>query len=31
VHDAVATWLAADWPFDEVRYRSPGESNRSTG
>lgn len=23
VHDAVAHWLATDWPFTDVRYRSP--------
>ncbi|MEU5950780.1 N-acetyltransferase [Streptomyces sp. NPDC047525] len=22
LHRAVATWLASDWPFEEVRYRS---------
>jgi hypothetical protein len=25
VHDAVANWLVADWPFDDVRYRSTRE------
>ena len=24
VHDAVANWLATDWPFTDVRYRDPG-------
>jgi len=24
VHDAVADWLATDWPFTDVRYRDPG-------
>lgn len=24
LHDAVADWLATDWPFTEVRYRSQG-------
>jgi hypothetical protein len=23
LHDAVANWLANDWPFPEVRYRAP--------
>jgi hypothetical protein len=25
VHDAVANWLATDWPFAEVRYRPMSE------
>lgn len=25
VHDAVANWLATDWPFAEVLYRTTGE------
>jgi hypothetical protein len=24
VHDAVADWLATEWPFTHVRYRHPG-------
>ena len=24
VHDAVANWLATEWPFTDVRYRHPG-------
>ena len=24
VHDAVANWLATEWPFIDVRYRHPG-------
>jgi hypothetical protein len=24
VHDAVANWLATEWPFTDVRYRAPG-------
>jgi hypothetical protein len=24
VHDAVADWLATEWPFADVRYRPPG-------
>lgn len=24
LHDAVASWLATDWPFPEVRYRPAG-------
>jgi hypothetical protein len=24
VHDAVANWLAAEWPFSDVRYRPSG-------
>jgi hypothetical protein len=24
LHDAVANWLATDWPFTDVRYRSTG-------
>ena len=24
VHDAVADWLATEWPFTDVRYRHPG-------
>ena len=24
VHDAVANWLATEWPFTDVRYRSTG-------
>lgn len=24
VHDAVSDWLATDWPFTDVRYRSAG-------
>jgi hypothetical protein len=24
VHDAVADWLAAEWPFTDVGYRHPG-------
>ena len=24
VHDAVANWLATEWPFTDVRYRPPG-------
>jgi hypothetical protein len=24
VHDAVAGWLATEWPFTDVRYRDPG-------
>jgi hypothetical protein len=28
VHDAVANWLATDWPFTDVRYRLTGEAEK---
>ena len=28
VHDAVANWLATDWPFTDVRYRLTGEPEK---
>jgi hypothetical protein len=24
LHDAVANWLATEWPFTDVRYRATG-------
>jgi hypothetical protein len=28
LHQAVDRWLAAEWPFDDVRYREPGLEQR---
>ena len=28
LHDAVANWLATEWPFTDVRYRPTGQPNR---
>ena len=28
VHDAVADWLATDWPFTDVQYRRPSQGSR---
>ena len=29
LHDAVANWLATEWPFTDVRYRSAGHGQTS--
>ena len=28
LHDAVANWLATEWPFTDVRYRPTGQPNQ---